>query len=948
MTITSQLPDIDALVASWLPGTEGEGVAADIFGNEPYSGQLSQTWPSSLSQVPIDITGANFNSSDYNPEYPFGWGLRTGPSTQANLQTTTSALEAVESASGDPNVATTITDLQQLLAAPVWAANGSVSNPGQALPLLETASAALAQASPSSFTQPGGAYTDEDGLVSMARDVAAAVMVNEGGPNATTSPLFGEADDELLNGHPDVAVSLLIQAAETAPTITSAASTTSVVGVAKTFTVQSTGIPTPSITETGALPSGMSFTDNGNGTATLAGTPASGSAGTYVLSITASNGVVPAASQSFTLTVLAKSPTPTTSTVTGLITNASSGADLANICVYLYPVGTSTAASYATCSMANGSYELDGVTPGSYDVAFADPADAYVTQWYNGTSGGAATQSGASAVSLSAGVASTGINAAMSQVGQGNVTGTVTASSGGPLANICVYLYPMGTSTAASYATCTLANGTYEITGVASGYYDIAFADPSGSYVTQWYNGTTGGAATQSGAGNYYVPSGNGTLSGINAAMSQVAQGNVTGTVTASGGGALANICVYLYPVGDSSSASAASCSLANGTYEITGVASGSYDVAFADPSGAYATQWYTGSAGGAMSQSGAVAVSVPTGGHTLSAINAAMSQVAQGNITGTVTDAISHTDLANICAYLYPVGNSTAAVAASCSLANGTYEITGVASGSYDVAFADPSGAYVTQWYNSTSTGASAQSGAVAVSVPTGGGTLSAINAAMTQVAQGNITGTVTDAISHTDLANICAYLYPVGNSSAASYATCTLTNGTYEITGVSAGFYDVAFTDPSGAYVSQWYNGTSAGAATQSAASAVSIVGGNQTTSGINAAMSMVQEGNIIGTVTAASGGAPLANICVYVYAVGNSSAASYATCTLTNGTYEITGMAPGSYDVAFYDPTFTYATQWYTGTTGGAPAQSGATAVVVQAGNKTTSGINAAMAT
>jgi HAMP domain-containing protein len=732
------------------------------------------------------------------------------------------------------------------------------------------------------------------------------------------------------------------------PAITSAASTTSVVGVAKTFTVQSTGIPTPSITETGALPSGMSFTDNGNGTATLAGTPASGSAGTYVLSITASNGVVPAASQSFTLTVLAKSPTPTTSTVTGLITNASSGADLANICVYLYPVGTSTAASYATCSMANGSYELDGVTPGSYDVAFADPADAYVTQWYNGTSGGAATQSGASAVSLSAGVASTGINAAMSQVGQGNVTGTVTASSGGPLANICVYLYPMGTSTAASYATCTLANGTYEITGVASGYYDIAFADPSGSYVTQWYNGTTGGAATQSGAGNYYVPSGNGTLSGINAAMSQVAQGNVTGTVTASGGGALANICVYLYPVGDSSSASAASCSLANGTYEITGVASGSYDVAFADPSGAYATQWYTGSAGGAMSQSGAVAVSVPTGGHTLSAINAAMSQVAQGNITGTVTDAISHTDLANICAYLYPVGNSTAAVAASCSLANGTYEITGVASGSYDVAFADPSGAYVTQWYNSTSTGASAQSGAVAVSVPTGGGTLSAINAAMTQVAQGNITGTVTDAISHTDLANICAYLYPVGNSSAASYATCTLTNGTYEITGVSAGFYDVAFTDPSGAYVSQWYNGTSAGAATQSAASAVSIVGGNQTTSGINAAMSMVQEGNIIGTVTAASGGAPLANICVYVYAVGNSSAASYATCTLTNGTYEITGMTPGSYDVAFYDPTFTYATQWYTGTTGGAPAQSGATAVVVQAGNKTTSGINAAMAT
>ena len=53
----------------------------------------------------------------------------------------------------------------------------------------------------------------------------------------------------------------------------------------------------------GALPAGVSFTDNGDGTATLAGTPAAGAAGVYRLTITAANGVSPAATQDFTLTV---------------------------------------------------------------------------------------------------------------------------------------------------------------------------------------------------------------------------------------------------------------------------------------------------------------------------------------------------------------------------------------------------------------------------------------------------------------------------------------------------------------------------------------------------------------------------------------------------------------------------------------------------------------------
>ncbi|MGH3745579.1 MAG: choice-of-anchor Q domain-containing protein, partial [Mycobacteriales bacterium] len=88
-----------------------------------------------------------------------------------------------------------------------------------------------------------------------------------------------------------------------APAITSGSATSFAIGVASTFTVRTTGAPAPYLTESGALPAGMTFTDNGDGTATLAGTPASGTVGTYPLSLTASNYLAPAGTQAFTVTV---------------------------------------------------------------------------------------------------------------------------------------------------------------------------------------------------------------------------------------------------------------------------------------------------------------------------------------------------------------------------------------------------------------------------------------------------------------------------------------------------------------------------------------------------------------------------------------------------------------------------------------------------------------------
>ena len=68
----AQLSKIDGLVAAWLPGSEGTGVADTLFGRRPYTGRLPMTWPRTLEQEPINV-----GDTDYDPLYPFGFGLRT-------------------------------------------------------------------------------------------------------------------------------------------------------------------------------------------------------------------------------------------------------------------------------------------------------------------------------------------------------------------------------------------------------------------------------------------------------------------------------------------------------------------------------------------------------------------------------------------------------------------------------------------------------------------------------------------------------------------------------------------------------------------------------------------------------------------------------------------------------------------------------------------------------
>jgi beta-glucosidase len=70
VVIDEILGDADAVVAAWLPGTEGDGVADVLFGSYNPSGKLSFTWPSGKS------TSMVRGDAGYKTLFPFGHGLR--------------------------------------------------------------------------------------------------------------------------------------------------------------------------------------------------------------------------------------------------------------------------------------------------------------------------------------------------------------------------------------------------------------------------------------------------------------------------------------------------------------------------------------------------------------------------------------------------------------------------------------------------------------------------------------------------------------------------------------------------------------------------------------------------------------------------------------------------------------------------------------------------------
>ncbi len=176
------------------------------------------------------------------------------------------------------------------------------------------------------------------------------------------------------------------------PSITSADNTTFAVGSAGSFTVAtSPGSPAATtLSKAGALPNGVTFTDNGNGTATLSGTPAAGSGGSYPLTITASNGVNPDATQAFTLStreapLVTTDPSPRTANVGDTVTFTAAASGFPAPAVQ-WQRSTNGGASFSDIAGATGNGH-------SFTVASGDSGNRYRAVYTNAV--GSATSAAA-------------------------------------------------------------------------------------------------------------------------------------------------------------------------------------------------------------------------------------------------------------------------------------------------------------------------------------------------------------------------------------------------------------------------------------------------------------------------------------------------------------------------------------------------------------------------
>lgn len=78
LVIEAYISSIDALIAAWLPGTEGSGLTDVLFGDYQFTGKLPRTWFRTVDQLPMNV-----GDSHYDPLFPIGFGLTTQKSTVA-------------------------------------------------------------------------------------------------------------------------------------------------------------------------------------------------------------------------------------------------------------------------------------------------------------------------------------------------------------------------------------------------------------------------------------------------------------------------------------------------------------------------------------------------------------------------------------------------------------------------------------------------------------------------------------------------------------------------------------------------------------------------------------------------------------------------------------------------------------------------------------------------
>lgn len=577
-----------------------------------------------------------------------------------------------------------------------------------------------------------------------------------------------------------------------------------------------------------------------------------------------------------------------------------------------------------------GAYTIAGLNPGQYYLHAYDCGAKNtrndVATYYTGSGSAPAP------VTLTAGQAMTGIDIQMAAAT--TISGVVYGGSSATMvAGVCVNATPAQSGEGyPGHHTVTASDGSYALDRVAPGVPYVLEFDPGcigqSRYIAQYWNGVYSRTqATQ-------VTS---TLSSpATVSPTLVVGGTVAGTVSAPSGSSIdlsADVCMTAEPATYSGAEALAGFQsapvAANGSYQITGLPTGTYYVyayqcGSANGSASFATTYY-----GMDAQGYPQTVTVTDGAQT-SDINVTLDvgSAISGHVYG---GSGTTTPVGNVCVsvdyigggipgdpapyYFYGGFGYGSAVTAS----DGSYTIPVLAAdAAYTVYFdpqcqTGPQNIYATQYYN----GASDEGDGAEVVAPATG-----VDAHLVAAATG--TGALSGQVStYTGVAvgagAVCVDAIPDGGA-AVYQSTRTNASGDYSFSSVVDGQY----------LIYAYSCGTAAVGSIEST-SPVTVSTGQTTTYNIT----LPQTGTISGTVYGGSGTTnPLVGVCVDATPAGGGSSQYVYTTTGAGGGYELTGLDVGTAYIVSFDPscgTFSppYQEQWYA-SSGSTDNESDATAI------------------
>jgi hypothetical protein len=177
----------------------------------------------------------------------------------------------------------------------------------------------------------------------------------------------------------------------------------------------------------------------------------------------------------------------TIGSITGTVTGPD-GAPLGGVCIlFIDPANRDFVFGPEATTASDGTYSVNGLSPGTYHVSFLYGCGApFLTNYGPAIYHNASTLQAATPVTVGHGP-TTGVDGHLG-VG-GMLAGHVSDASGHPLAGVTVVAYPIGDVPSVGTQTGTNGSGNYTILGLGTGSYVVHFiyCPPGGSCQDWWY-----------------------------------------------------------------------------------------------------------------------------------------------------------------------------------------------------------------------------------------------------------------------------------------------------------------------------------------------------------------------------------------------------------------------------------------------------------------------------